>query len=242
MLGLPIEYKKHPHYFDAHNVSEDTPRKNAIIERHLHSHNAKTVLDLTCGTGSQVFFLLERGYQAIGSDFSPALLEIARKKAHHHHNPLCAKATFIDGDMRTLHAGQFDAVITIFNAIGHLTKKGFEKALRNVHRNLKDGGIYIFDIFNLAEMTDSAVEALKMDIHRVVEGVDIHNTQTSTLDRETGRLTSYDHYTIGKKVLKNRFSLQLYTPEELQDMLHKTGFETVIQTNEINLLTVARKR
>jgi hypothetical protein len=50
--------------------------------------------------------------------------------------------------MRTLKIGLFDAVITISNAVGHLTKAGFEKAMRSINKNLKEGGIYIFDIFN----------------------------------------------------------------------------------------------
>jgi SAM-dependent methyltransferase len=52
------------------------------------------------------------------------------------------------------HPEYFDAVITIFNAVGHLTKSGFEKAIRNIHRNLNAGGIYVFDILNLEAMTD----------------------------------------------------------------------------------------
>jgi hypothetical protein len=49
------------------------------------------------------------------------MLAIAKKKA---------KAAEIDcqlllGDMRTSRLGVFDSVITIFNAIGHLTKNDF---------------------------------------------------------------------------------------------------------------------
>jgi 2-polyprenyl-3-methyl-5-hydroxy-6-metoxy-1,4-benzoquinol methylase len=33
---------------------------------------------MTCGTGSQVFYLADRGYEVIGSDFSPALIEQAQ--------------------------------------------------------------------------------------------------------------------------------------------------------------------
>ena len=80
-LGLPTAYKKRPEYFDAFNIGEDTDSKNAIIEKLLKKQKVKTVLDMTCGTGSQVFYLLKQGYQVTGSDFSPALLEIARDKA-----------------------------------------------------------------------------------------------------------------------------------------------------------------
>ncbi|CAH13472.1 TPA: class I SAM-dependent methyltransferase [Legionella pneumophila] len=51
---------------------------------------------MTCSTGSQVFYLAERGYDVVSSDFSPALLAIARNKA----KELNRNIIFIDGDMR----------------------------------------------------------------------------------------------------------------------------------------------
>ncbi|HLB43127.1 MAG TPA: class I SAM-dependent methyltransferase [Gammaproteobacteria bacterium] len=95
-LGLPFEYQQMPEYFDAHNVSEQTEAKNAVVEKLLKEQKVKTVLDMTCGTGSQVFYLAERGYEVIGSDFSPALLDQARSKAKKMNRDI----TFIDGDMR----------------------------------------------------------------------------------------------------------------------------------------------
>ena len=152
----------------------------------------KTVLDMTCGTVSQVFYLAEHGYEVVGSDFSPALIQIARDKAV----KIGKQITFITGDMREISVGKFDAVITIFNAIGHLTKADFEKALQNIHANLKDYGMYIFDIFNLQAITDDIVNDFAMDIESVLNGVKIRNVQHSEIDRKNGLLTSHDHYTI----------------------------------------------
>ena len=42
-LGLPLEYKKLPEYFDAHNVCDDTNAKNSVIEKLLEEHKAETV-------------------------------------------------------------------------------------------------------------------------------------------------------------------------------------------------------
>lgn len=252
-LGLPIEYQEKPEYFDAHNVNESTEYKNAFIEKLLKAQNIKTVLDMTCGTGSQVFYLAKHGYEVIGSDFSPALLEQARKKAAAKELDL----TFIDGDMRTLKIGQFDAVITIFNAIGHLTKPDFEKTLQNIRANLKDGGVYIFDIFNLQAITDDVIANFAMDIESTVNGTKIRNVQHSEIDREHGLLTSHDHYTILKEghkpeVKTNSFSLQIYTAEQLQALLERNGFEVIqyydlegrdfIADRSLNILTVARKK
>ncbi len=251
-LGLPLEYQKRPEYFDAHNVNEDTAAKNAVIESFLRKYKVKSVLDLTCGTGSQVFFLTERGYNVTGADFSPALLDIARNRALREK----IDVQFIDGDMRTLKVGQYDAVITIFNAVGHLTKEGFEKAMRNIHRNLKDGGLYIFDIFNLDAMTDPVVTDLAMCVQKEVNGTRVYTIQCSTLDRTNGILTSYDHYVLQKSAEKpesfnHKFSLQLYTAKELKEMLAKNGFEVLgqygldgtefVADKTMNILSVARK-
>ena len=251
-LGLPLEYQQMPEYFDAHNVSEETNVKNAVIDRLLKEHNVKTILDMTCGTGSQVFYLNERGYQITGSDFSPALLKQARGKAKEQNLDL----TFIDGDMRRLHVGQFDAIITMFNAIGHVNKHDFSKTMRNIHKNLKDGGIYIFDIFNLSAITDEVIDSFNMDIQTVKDNAQICNKQHSEIDRENRLLTSHDHYTITKSGCKpetytNSFSLQIYAAEELKEMLEQNGFELVYQYDlygnefiadkSLNILTVARK-
>lgn len=251
-LGLPLEYQKLPQYFDAHNMGEDTEAKNSIIEKLLKAHGVKTVLDLTCGTGSQVFFLIKRGYKCTGADFSPALLEIARKRARDEN----IDVNFIDGDMRTLKVGQFDAVITIFNAVGHLTKDDFEKAMRNISDNLKDGGIYVFDILNLEAMTDHVVSDLACYTRKKVGDTLIHSAQCSTIDKANGILTSYETHMIQKdaeipKRFTHEFSLQIYTAQELRDMLARNGFETVgqydidgsafIKDTTTNILTIARK-
>jgi ubiquinone/menaquinone biosynthesis C-methylase UbiE len=60
-FGLPFEYQKTPEFFDALNIGEDTESKNSVIERLLKTHKVKTVLDMTCGTGSQVFYCKRSG-------------------------------------------------------------------------------------------------------------------------------------------------------------------------------------
>lgn len=166
-LNLPFTYQKWPQFFDIDSSSGDDNTKNDVVEKLLKMHNVKSVLDLTCGTGAQVFYLKKRGYDVVGADFSPALLDIARHRAQKEN----LEIPFLDGDMRTLRVGAFDGVITIFNAVGHLTRKGFEKALRNIHRNLKQGGIYIFDIFNLNALTDDVIHNFDGYTHKKLKNI-----------------------------------------------------------------------
>lgn len=251
-LGLPLEYQKYPEYFDALNINESTESKNAVIERLLKEHKVKTVLDMSCGTGSQVFYLTKYGYEVTGSDFSPDLLKLARQRAKKEKFNI----KFYDGDMRTLKLGSFDAAITIFNAVGHLSKSGFEKAMKNINNNLKLGGIYVFDILNLEAINDKTVPGLSYHEHKKIKDFQIHLVQCSILDKKNSCLTSYDQYMVQKKAEKpksfnNIFSLQLYSAKELKDMLARSGFKTLaqydmdgspfIKNKSLSILTVAMK-
>jgi SAM-dependent methyltransferase len=226
-MKLPLEYNTLSKFFDAVG-SGSTSDTNHVVEKILKKYKVKTVLDLTCGTGSQVFWLSKRGYKIIGSDFSPELIKIAKRKAKEKN----LKTKFLIGDMRTQQLGKFDAVITIFNAIGHLTKAGFTKALKNIHKNLNKNGIYVFDIFNVASLNDKDLSDLDMDITKTVDGVKIHIFQYSRLDKRKGKLISYDHYFFPQKSgeakkLKVEFALQIYTAKELQRLLTKNGFKVL---------------
>lgn len=250
-FGLPIEYQQLPQFFDAHNINQDTERKNAIIKKLLKEQGVGTILDMTCGTGSQVLYLAQHGYKITGSDLSPALIDLAREKS----KKMDLNIPFMVGDMRSIHVGTFDAVITIFSAIGHVNKADFEITLQNIRLNLNNDGIYIFDIYNLQALTDEVIKDFVMDINTVVDGVTFRNQQYSEIDRENGLLISHDEYTITKKGSKpeyytNTFRLQIYTAQELRNLLEKNGFEILhqydmdglefIPDKSLNILTVAK--
>jgi len=251
-LGLPLEYSKPHEYYNTLSVG-NTDLHNRMIEKILRKHKIQTVLDLTCGTGSQVFWLAKSGYTVTGADISPALLAIAQDTATKEK----IDVKLIEGDMRTINVGNFDAVITIFNAIGHLTKADFGKAIRNIYRNLKDGGLYVFDIINADAMTDNAVKSLAMDVERTVNDTTIRKVQYSKINRESNHLTSYDSFSIQEgsekpKKFKAQFTLQIYTAKELRDMLARNGFEVLdqygidgtpfVEDKTTDILTVAKKQ
>jgi SAM-dependent methyltransferase len=251
-LGLPLEYNKLSEFFDAWNVNDGTEDKNAVIENILKGQRIKSVLDMTCGTGSQVFFLKKLGYDVVGTDLSKKLIKLAKNKTKGD------KIEFYTGDIRTIKLNRtFDAVITIFNAIGHLTKIEFAKAIQNIHNHLNPGGIYVFDIFNLDAITDAVIKDFACYVHKDVGEYQFLSTQCSTIDREKGLLTSYDVYMIQKnaekpKILRNNFSLQIYNADDIQEILNKNGFDVVahydmngnpfIEDKSLSILTVAKKR
>ncbi len=247
----PSHYNKEAESYDAFN-EKNSRQINQFIEAIFSKHKIKSVLDLSCGTGSQVFWLAKHRYEVIGADINSKMLKIAKVKAKQAKLPI----NFIKGDMRTLKVGKFDAVITIFNSIGHLTKLDFEKALQNVHTNLKDSGLYIFDIFNLSHLLNgNNITNLTIDCQEVVGDTKFREIQYSTIS-EDGILASYDTYYQQKgiskpKVTKCLQTLQVYTAKQLRDMLHGNGFKVLnqsdidgsqfIENKSERILTIAKK-
>jgi len=153
------------------------------------------------------------------------MLKIARKRAKNEE----IKVKLLEGDMRSAKIGKFDAVVTIFNAVGHLTKKGFEKAMRNIYQNLNDGGVYIFDIFNLDCKKNKKME---MDVTRNFGDIKIRKIQHCKLDSQKGILWCYDQFDVQKgnskqKIFEAKFPLQIYTSGELKEMLARSGFKVL---------------
>jgi ubiquinone/menaquinone biosynthesis C-methylase UbiE len=249
----PSYYNTRAQRYD--ELNEDNSRAiNALLEKILKDHQVTSVLDLTCGTGSQVFWLKEKGFEVVGSDISRSMLKIAKQKAKSKH----LNIKFLQADCRNHYLGGFDAAITIFNAIGHLTRDDFLLTIQNIYRNLNHGGLYIFDIFNLDYLkTGDNITKLSGDWMLSSDGRKFREIQFSTIT-DDGILASYSTYVYQDgnesptKVSKGyENTLQVYSSAELQDILKKNGFVVLSQT-DINgevfsrehserILTLARK-
>jgi len=250
--ALASHYDVEAKHYDAFN-EEASSLINQTIENILHQYSVKTVLDLTCGTGSQVFWLSQKGFEVIGVDINDKMLEIARQKAARHKLSL----RFESGDMRTSKIGQFNAVLTIFNAVGHLTQADFELAIQNIHANLKPGGLYIFDIFNLDYLLhEDNITKLTIYWQKKSGAVTAREIQYSTIS-PSGVLASYDicHEQKGadEPIINTAFqTLQVYSAAQLKHLLERNHFEVIQQTaidgsklrttDSDRILTVAKKQ
>lgn len=248
----PSHYNKEADHYDLMN-EKNSKKINQFIEKTLKKHSAENILDLSCGTGSQVFWLIKKGFNIVGVDINLKMLKIARKKAKNEG----LKITFLKGDMRTTKVDNFDAVITIFNSIGHLTAEDFEHALQNIYANLKPGGLYIFDIFNLSYLLkEDNITKLSIDWLKRTGDLMTREIQYSTINHN-GILASYDIYHEQRgneppKISKAFQTLQVYTRQQLSSLLEKNGFN-VIQQCDIDgrafqdelterILTVAKRK
>ncbi|HTQ03901.1 MAG TPA: class I SAM-dependent methyltransferase [Polyangiaceae bacterium] len=113
---------------------------HALIER--HRPGAKTLLDLGCGTGRHASLLAERGYDVVGVDRSPAMLDEARAR-----KVTGGRTEFVEGDLRSVRlARKFDVVVSLFHVMSYQTTNADLLAgLATLRAHLAPGGLFIFD-------------------------------------------------------------------------------------------------
>lgn len=223
-------YDQEAAHYDAFNEAKSL-HINQQIEAILNDHGVHNVLDLACGTGSQVLHLVSLGYVVTGVDINAQMLSLAQQKVKQVGLPCRLE----QGDMRTSQLGQFDAVLTIFNAIGHLTAADFEQAVHNIAANLKSNGLYIFDIFNLDYLLhEDNITQLTIDWQKKKGDTTVREIQYSTIS-PAGVLASYDiyHEQIGDHlptITTAYQTLQVYSASQLTELLHRCGFQVIQKT------------
>ncbi len=102
-----------------------------------------TVLDCSCGIGTQSIGLAARGYRVHATDLCPTVLARAEREA----GALGLVITFGVADMRRLETqveGQFDVVMTCDNVLAHfLNDQDLGQAAHSMWTKIKPGGLFL---------------------------------------------------------------------------------------------------
>ncbi len=128
--------------------------------------NAKTILDLGCGTGEHDFILAKKGYAVTGVELSSKMLEIAAYKLKNNKKDY-PNLKFLHGDIRNISlAKKFDVIISLFHVLNYQTQNAdLKSTLKIVSKHLKKNGPFIFDFWYgpavLKERPESRIKKLQ---------------------------------------------------------------------------------
>jgi SAM-dependent methyltransferase len=174
------------------------PRQGEVLDRLIQSQatgKASTVLDCTCGIGTQAIGLALRGYAVTGSDISARSVDRARQEAA----AVGVDIAFGVADVRTRPnppGAAYDVVISCDNSLPHLlTDADLALALARIHANVRPGGLIVvgirdYDALRAEQPKFTPPQLVERDDRRTVlfqlwDWADDAETYTLTMFRHT---------------------------------------------------------
>lgn len=126
-----------------------------VLDAVLRSETGRSslsVLDCSCGIGTQAIGLALLGHSLTATDLSPRSVERAKDEA----GRFDVEIIFGTADFRALErsvAGSFDAVISCDNALPHMmSREDLFSAAQSIRSKLSEGGIFLASIRDYDEL------------------------------------------------------------------------------------------
>ena len=142
-----VAYDAFAPYYDEFTAHHDYEAWTAALERLAREAglSGRELLDVACGTGKSFEPFLGRAYRVTACDVSPAMLELARRRAG-------GRAHLVEADARRLPVlGAFDLVTFLDDAVNYLHGAAeLDDAFTGIARNLAPHGVLVFDANTLA--------------------------------------------------------------------------------------------
>lgn len=177
----------------------------------------RRLLDVGCGTGKSFLPMLQRGWEVVGCDVSPAMLEIAREKV---------------GDMVPLHVadvrelpvlGEFDLIWALNDTFNYLmSEEELEVALTATRGNLAEKGILLFDLNTLRSIREMFANN---EIVRAVNGREMRWVGQTPEGVEAGAINTAHFEVAGDPTASHEHRQRHFPEAPVLQTLERAGLE-----------------
>lgn len=203
----------------------------------LNEFNIKSgiIAELGCGTGNITERLATAGYDMIGIDNSPAMLDVAQKKKETNGS----STLYLNQDMREFELyGTVAAIISVCDSVNYiLDTKELTEVFRLVNNYLDPKGIFIFDFntrhYYLDVVADATIAEDREDISFIWDNLYDEDANINELylslfikDNNIGQL----NYNSNENLYRKYEELHLqkgYTLNEMITIVKASGLELV---------------
>jgi len=186
-----------------------------IDEIRLRNPEARTLIDVACGTGANLGRFSE-SFEVVGLDASADMLAIARRKY--------PRVQLVTADMRSFDLGRrFDAVVSIFSGVGYLLEMAdLRRAVATMAGHLNPGGVLMLEgwvepeSWRGSEVSVDAVEAPGLALARVTR-----STRDGPHTEFTSRYVAATN--AGLETIDEHHVMRLSDPDEFAGAYRQAG-------------------
>ena len=153
-------------YYDLLYSDKDYAGEAEFVELLIKKYkpDAKSILELGCGSGGHAIELINKGFYIHGIDLSEEMLAVAATRRDQLPGELASKFTLAPGNVQSYRANKmFDCVISLFHVISYQpTVAELKAAFITAAEHLDAGGAFVFDVwYGPAVLTDKPVVRVK---------------------------------------------------------------------------------
>ncbi len=227
-------YNKYGKYYDIIYKGKDYLKECRDLVEYLNSYSVidvHKILDLACGTGGHSLAFASMGYDVVGIDKSPIMINKALNKAE----KLNLKVEFLVQDMRKFSLRRiFDAAFCLFGSFGYLLEdKDVMEMLVRVREHLNRNALFIFDFWPSFRMSFLKRLGYTRSLRRIVgENSIILRSVNMDFNVENSIVEYFiECYVLNsaeKKVLDHFTEIhciRCFMPSEIKHFLVEAGFE-----------------
>lgn len=191
------------------------------------------VLECMSGTGRILIPLAMAGFEVLGVDRSPAMLDECTRKIDLCDPDVQARIEIIQDDVRKFKTERrFKLIIVPFNSFLHLLEtRDQESALSNIHEHMEEDGMLVIGIFNPDLSRPEGILRHKETI-LTDEGEVVSRFETQTFDHAAQKTTVHFFFDISRQDKPMRRvtamdTLRYLFHREMVELLQRTGFEVL---------------
>jgi SAM-dependent methyltransferase len=144
-------FADYANYYDSLYHDKDYAAEASFVEQRIQRHlpDARSLLDLGCGTARHAIEFAQRGYAVEGVEISPQMVELARARAQKMALADQARLQIVEADASQYRSERrHDIVAALFHVICYQTSnRALAGLFRSARHALRDDGLFIFDFW-----------------------------------------------------------------------------------------------
>ena len=226
-------FEKYAKYYDLLYQDKDYKAESDYISSliNTHLHETKKILEFGSGSGIHGRLLGDLGYQVTGIERSQQMIDLGNKKADL--NGSTSNFSCVLGDCtETFIGNDFDTVISLFHVFSYQTSnESITAMLNNAYRQLKPGGIFIFDYWYAPAVWNyrptlrvKKVENSHLQITRIAEPQCCEDKNRV----DVNYLTFIEDLSIGQiSKIQETHEMRAFDLDEITQFSNSSGFEVL---------------
>lgn len=214
-------FDKYSEYYNLLYEDKDYDAEAAYVAGLLK--DAKSVLELGCGTGKHAKRLVDNGFSIYGVDLSDTMLEQAK----------ILGINCEIGDARTYRCNKmFDAVISLFHVMSYQnTDKDVLDEFNTAAYHLKARGKFIFDIWYkdavLSQVPERRVKKLENEKIKITRYCNPNHIKDKNIVEVNYNIEILNKDTGVIDKLEENHSMRYFSEEEMINFAEKAGFRII---------------